>query len=187
MRRYWFYVKNYLKFSSNLYFIWFWHLSKLISVYRQQFHTTAYIFPLVIMSSFLPEKEHMQEALLFCFNSKKSAPELHRMLVEAYDDSALSETTRRDWFRRFKDGNFDLSDKRRENRFRKVEDHQLQALLDKDDTQSPKCLQRNWVLLKQPFPYVYVPWERFAPRQSTIAHVKNGLKLLGDTQLGGAP
>ena len=33
----------------------------------------------------------MQEALLFCFNLKKSAAESHRMLVEAYGDNALSE------------------------------------------------------------------------------------------------
>ena len=91
------------------------------------------------MSSFLPEKEHMQEAMLFCFNLKKSAAESHRMLVEAYDDSALSETTCRDWFHRFKDGNFNLRDKR-ENFPRKVEDHQFQALLDKDDTQSQKMI-----------------------------------------------
>jgi len=35
-------------------------------------------------------------------------------------------------FRRFNDDNFDLSDKKRENRPRKVEDCQLQALLDED-------------------------------------------------------
>ena len=36
----------------------------------------------------------MREALLFCFNLKKSAAESHRMLVEAYGDNALSETQR---------------------------------------------------------------------------------------------
>ena len=82
----------------------------------------------------------MREALLFCFNLKKSVAESHRMLVEAYGDNALSETTCRDWFRRFNDDNFDLSDKKRENRFRKAEDCQLQALLDEDDTQSQKML-----------------------------------------------
>lgn len=82
----------------------------------------------------------MREALLFCFNLKKSSAESHRMLVEAYSDSALSETTCRDWFRRFKDGHFDLSDKKRENRPRIVEDYELQALLDEDDTQSQKML-----------------------------------------------
>jgi len=82
----------------------------------------------------------MREALLFCFNLKKSAAESHRMLVEAYSDNTLSETTCRDWFPRFKDDNFDLSDKKRENRPRKVEDCQLQTLLDEDDTQSQKML-----------------------------------------------
>ena len=41
---------------------------------------------------------------------------------------------------RFKDGNFQLSYKKRENRPREVEDHQLQALLDEDDTQSQQML-----------------------------------------------
>jgi len=61
------------------------------------------------------------------------------MLVEAYDDNALSETWR-DWLRHFKDGNFDLTDKKRENRPRKVGDEQFQALLDEGDTRSPKML-----------------------------------------------
>jgi len=82
----------------------------------------------------------MQEALLFCFNLKKSAAESHQMLVEAYGDNALSETTCRNWFRRFNNDNFDLTDKKRENRPRKIEDCQLQALLDEDDTQSQKML-----------------------------------------------
>jgi len=58
------------------------------------------------------------------------------MLVEAYGDNALSETTCRDWFRRFND-NFDLSDKKiGPGRLRT----QLQALLDEDDIQSQKML-----------------------------------------------
>jgi len=92
------------------------------------------------MSSFLPNKEYMREVLLFCFNLKKSSAKSHRMLVETYGDSALSETMCRDWFCRFKDGNFDLSDKKCENRPRKIEDYQLQALVDNDDIQSQKML-----------------------------------------------
>ena len=85
----------------------------------------------------------MRKALLFCFNLKKSAAESHRMLVKAYGDNALSETMCRNWFRRFNDDNFDLSDKKRENRPRKVEDYQLQALLDEDDTQSQKMFAKQ--------------------------------------------
>ena len=79
----------------------------------------------------------MREALLFCFNLKKSSAESHRMLVETYGDNALSEITCRDWFRRFSDDNYD---KKRKNQPRKIEDCQLQALLDEDDTQSQKML-----------------------------------------------
>ena len=82
----------------------------------------------------------MREALLFCFCLKKLTAESHRMLVETYGDNALSKTTCRDWFHRFNDDNFDLSDKKRENRPRKVEDCQLQALLNEDDIQSQKML-----------------------------------------------
>ena len=85
----------------------------------------------------------MWEVLLFCFNLKKSAAESYRMLMESYDDyiyNALSETMYRNWFRWFNDDNFDLSGKKREKRPRKVEDCQLQALLDEDDIQSQNML-----------------------------------------------
>ena len=62
----------------------------------------------------------------------------------------LSETICRDWFRRFKDGHFNLSDKKRENRPRKVEDHELQALLDEDDTQSQKMLDEQSTVTQPP-------------------------------------
>ena len=99
----------------------------------------------------------MLEALLF--NLKKSAAESHRMLVEAYGDNALSETIYRDWFRRFNDDNFDLSDKKRENRPRKVEDLTVNRRLFWTRTipNRKKCLPSNWVFFKQPFPCGYMP------------------------------
>ncbi|KAG5315597.1 MOS1T transposase, partial [Pseudoatta argentina] len=43
----------------------------------------------------------------------KSAAEAHRILVQTYGDNALSDTTCRDWFRRFKNNDFQLEDKER--------------------------------------------------------------------------
>ncbi len=63
------------------------------------------------MSNFAPTNQHLREALLFCFNLKKSAAESYRLLAEAYGEQALSETTCRDWFRRFKNNDYDLKDK----------------------------------------------------------------------------
>ena len=39
---------------------------------------------------------------------KKSAAEAYRMLSNIYDDAAISERTCREWFQRFKNGDFDV-------------------------------------------------------------------------------
>ena len=68
------------------------------------------------MSDFVPNNRHLREVLIFFFHSKKTAAEAHRELQKVYGDAALSETTCRDWFRRFKDGDFDVDDRPREER-----------------------------------------------------------------------
>ena len=56
------------------------------------------------MSTFVPAKQYLREALLFCFNLKKSAAEGYRLLCEAYGEHALSIKTCDYWFRRFENG-----------------------------------------------------------------------------------
>ena len=58
------------------------------------------------MSTFVPNKVYLRGILLHYFIQNKSAAEAHRILVETYGDSALSDTTCRDWFRRFKNNDF---------------------------------------------------------------------------------
>ena len=48
--------------------------------------------------------------------------EAHRELQKVYGDAALSETTCRDWFCRFKDGDFNADDHPREGRPKIFED-----------------------------------------------------------------
>ena len=78
------------------------------------------------MSSFVPDKKHLREALLFCFHLKKKAVEARPLLEEAYDEHALSKTTCEDWFKRFKNGDFDIEDKIRIGRPKLIEDTELQ-------------------------------------------------------------
>ena len=85
------------------------------------------------MSSFKPNKEHV---LLFLFNQNKNASESRRILVETYGDNVLTQDACVRWFRRFKSGDFDLKDKDRPGQPKKIEYAELQALLDKDDTQT---------------------------------------------------
>ena len=56
------------------------------------------------ISNFVPTKQHLRKALLFCFNLKKIAAEGHRLLCEAYGEHGPSIKTCEYWFRRFKSG-----------------------------------------------------------------------------------
>ena len=61
------------------------------------------------MSVYEPKSRHLWE--VFCFNIKKSAAEAHRMLSNTYGEAAISERTCREWFQRFKNGDFDVEDR----------------------------------------------------------------------------
>ena len=65
------------------------------------------------MYTFVPNKVYLRRILLNYFIQNKSAAEAHRILVETYSYNALSDTTCRDWFRRFKNNDFKLVDKER--------------------------------------------------------------------------
>ncbi|GFW86871.1 mariner Mos1 transposase [Trichonephila clavipes] len=62
------------------------------------------------MSAYEPNFRHLREVLIFCFNMKKSAAEAHRMLSNTYGEASISERTCREWFQRFKNGDFDVED-----------------------------------------------------------------------------
>ncbi|EGI62702.1 Mariner Mos1 transposase [Acromyrmex echinatior] len=91
------------------------------------------------MPSFEPNKRHLREFLIYFFNLKKSAAEAHRLLVEAYGEAVLSERSCREWFQKFKNGEFDV-DKERRGRPKVYEDAELEALLNEDSCQTQKEL-----------------------------------------------
>ncbi|GJQ76819.1 hypothetical protein Trydic_g15026 [Trypoxylus dichotomus] len=64
-------------------------------------------------------------------------------------DAALSETTYRDWFRHFKDGDFDVDDHPREGKPETFEDAELEALLDKDPYQTQQELSSALGVIRQ--------------------------------------
>ncbi|GFT78241.1 mariner Mos1 transposase [Trichonephila clavipes] len=61
------------------------------------------------MSAYEPNS-HLREVLIFCFNMKKSVAGAHRMLSSTCGEAAISERTCREWFQRFKNGDFDVED-----------------------------------------------------------------------------
>jgi len=70
---------------------------------------------------------------------KKSAAEAHRLVVEAYSHAVLSDRSCREWFQKFKNGEFDVEDKERSGRPKVYEDAELEALLE-DSCQTQKEL-----------------------------------------------
>lgn len=94
-------------------------------------------------SNFVPENYHLRTALIFCYHLKKSAAESHRMLVEAYGKHALGKSQCFEWFKKFKNGHFDVRNEERGRPSKKFEDSELQALLDENDAQTQKQLARQ--------------------------------------------
>jgi [histone H3]-lysine36 N-dimethyltransferase SETMAR len=92
------------------------------------------------MTTKAPTKEHLREVLLFMFNWKKGATEAHRMILEVYDQNIITARACQKWFKRFKEGDFDLDNKDRGRPPKQFEDDELQSLLDEDDAQTQQQL-----------------------------------------------
>lgn len=90
------------------------------------------------MATFTPTKQHLREVLLHYYILKQSAGETHRMLLDIYGDHAPSSTTCKEWFRRFQSGDYDVSDREREEAPKKFQDAQLQDLLKGDPSRTLK-------------------------------------------------
>ena len=54
------------------------------------------------------------------------------MLVETYGEAASSERRYREWFQKFKNGEFNIEDKERSGRPKVYEDAEFEALLDQN-------------------------------------------------------
>ena len=90
------------------------------------------------MLSFVPNKRHLWELLIYFFNLKKSVAEAYRLLGEA----ALGERNYREWFQKFKKAEFDIEDKEHSGRPKVYEHAELEALLDRDLCQTNEKILR---------------------------------------------
>ena len=95
------------------------------------------------LSCFEPNKRNLRELLIYFFNLKKSAAEVHRLHVETYSEDALSERSCCEWFQKFKNSELDIEDKERSGRRKVYENAELEALLDQDSCQTQQKLART--------------------------------------------
>jgi len=69
-----------------------------------------------------PDKKHIRRCFLFCFHQKKNTIDTHRIICKMYDENIIAIRTCANWFKRFKNGDFDISDETvEENELRKDE------------------------------------------------------------------
>ena len=103
------------------------------------------------ISVYEPNSRHLREVLIFCFNMKKSAAEAHRMLSNTYGEVAISEKTCREWFQRFKNGDFDVEDgiAVEERRFSKMQN--WRHYLSKTRVKIKNNWHDHWEWLNKPF------------------------------------
>ena len=108
------------------------------------------------MSSFKPNKRHLQELLIYFFNLKKSAASAHRLLVVTYHEAVLGERSCRKWFQEFKNGEFDIEDKKRSGRPKVYEEAELEALLDQDSCQTQEVqYDGRYLRIKHKVPFFH--------------------------------
>jgi len=86
------------------------------------------------------DKLFFRHVLLYYFDLKKTTAEAYRLLSVVYGDetplSVGSVGTYTIWFERFRNGDFDVRDKERPGQSKKLEDFELQELLDENPAQT---------------------------------------------------
>jgi len=55
------------------------------------------------------DKEHIRHCFLFCFDQKKNDTDIHRIICETYGENIIAIRMCANWFKRFKNGDFDIS------------------------------------------------------------------------------
>lgn len=88
------------------------------------------------MSIFIPNKRHLREVILHYFIAKKTAAETYRLLRDIYGEHSPSMTTCKDWFCRFRNGQYDTNDKEHGKPQKQFEDRELRMMLDEDPCQT---------------------------------------------------
>ena len=81
------------------------------------------------------------------------------MLSNTYGEAAISERTCREWFQRFKNGNFDVEDRHNGGREKVFEDAELEVLLEQDSCQNQEELARHWIIGSDSTSHFKTLWE----------------------------
>ena len=86
------------------------------------------------------KNEHFRHLLLFAFNQGSKTAKAARNICSVYGEGAIAEGTVRDWYAKFKNGNFDLKDAPRSGRPVEFDEERLNQLLHENSRQTTREL-----------------------------------------------
>lgn len=78
------------------------------------------------------DKEYIRHCILFMFQLKKNAAEAAEIICYVLGESAVTHTIHKNWYKRFREGDFNFKDRERPVQPKKFEDEELQQLLDQN-------------------------------------------------------
>ena len=73
---------------------------------------------------------HFRHILLYYFRKGKNAVQARKNLYDVYGEKLLTERQCKNWFARFRSGDFDLKDTPRSGRPTQVEDDKIKAMIE---------------------------------------------------------
>jgi len=91
-------------------------------------------------------KEHIRFSIYFSFYLKENTA---AMICAAYEDNAVSHTTCKKWYQKFRQGDFSLEEEPRARRPQKIETDELQVLLHINSAQTEKKLAEQLCVTQQ--------------------------------------
>ncbi|XP_029648940.1 histone-lysine N-methyltransferase SETMAR-like [Octopus sinensis] len=88
-------------------------------------------------------KQHIRHCLLYEFRRNSSTTEAMKNICQVYPDAVKARTCRL-WFKRFKDGDYDISDRPRSGRRPALNDEFLNETIESDPRQSTRNLAQKF-------------------------------------------
>lgn len=87
---------------------------------------------------------HLRDCLIYFFDRNKTATEAKEILCQTYGEGVISQTTCDKWYQRFRNGDFDVSDRRRTGRPRGLNDNDLRKMIDQNPTITSEMLAEKF-------------------------------------------